>query len=163
MCYVITKHSRELETRAYDFKIAFGKRTKQVAERLAERMNVDLADENSDDDGGANDDIFSDETTAQTAARFEPVRQLLSDITQSETIADAIADICVEIKEETQGEQDSKKALKQVKQAKRLLWSVNIEKAGADTLVQVRSDLQEIDQVVDELLAQLPTGGESAT
>src|SRR5439155_27221078 len=61
MCYVITKHSRELETRAYDFKIAFGKRTKQVAERLAERMNIDLPDENSGGDGRTEDDIFSDE------------------------------------------------------------------------------------------------------
>src|SRR5437773_8179150 len=81
MCYVITKHSRELETRAYDFKIAFGKKTKQVAERLAERMNIDLPDDDSGGGGDASDDIFSDEATAQTAARFAPVRQLLSDST----------------------------------------------------------------------------------
>jgi hypothetical protein len=156
MCYVITRHSRELETRAYDFKVAFGKKTKEVAERLAERMNVELREENGGGDSDSNDDIFSDEAAAQTAARFEPVRQLLSDPNQSESLADAIADICIEIKEENQGEQDTKKALKQVKKAKSLLWSVNIEKAGEETIDEIRSDLEEIQSTVDELLRKLP-------
>ncbi len=156
MCYVITRHSRELETRAYDFKIAFGKKTKEVAERLAERMNVELPEENARVEEEA-DDIFSDETATQTAARFEPVRHLLSDPNQSESLADAIADVCIEIKEESQGEQDAKKALKQVKKAKSLLWSVNIEKAGEETIDEIRSDLQEIQSTVDDLLGKLPS------
>lgn len=163
MCYVITKHSRELETRAYDFKIAFGKKTKQVAERLAERMNIDLPGENAVREAESEDDIFSDEAATQTAARFEPVRQLLSDPNQSEGLADAIADICVEIKEESQDEEDAKKALKQVKRAKSLLWTVNIEKAGEETIDEIRSDLQEIDHTVDELLGKLPGGHTNAT
>lgn len=153
MCYIITKHSRELETRAYDFKVAFGKKTKEVAERLAERMSIELPSEENGSAGDDNDDIFADDASAQTAARYEPVRQLLSDASQSEPLADAIADICVEIKEETQGEHDAKKALKQVKRAKQLLWSVNINNAGPDTVADIRTELEAIREVTEELLA----------
>ena len=163
MCYVITRHSRELETRAYDFKVAFGKKTKEVAERLAERMNIELPDENTVTDTDSEDDIFSDDAATQTAARFEPVRQLLADPNQSEVLADAIADICVEIKEESQDEQDAKKALKQVKKAKSLLWTVNIEKAGEDTIGEIRSELEEIERTAEELLSRLPPGQVNAT
>lgn len=168
MCYVITKHSRELETRAYDFKIAFGNKTNEVAERLADRMNIDLPEQNAapepvpadanasgDGDGAADDDMFGDAADATSAAaRFEPVRQLLADRDRSQQLAEAIADICVEIREENQDEEDAKRPLKMVKKARSALAAVEIDKAGDATIDDIKAELGQIIGMAEALLSQ---------
>lgn len=155
MCYVITKHSRELETRAYDFKIAFGKETKEVAARLAERLNLELPGQSSaptTSSAEAEDDVFSDDGEMSTTVRFEPVRKILSDPSRSKELADTIADICEEIKEEQRDEAGAKKPLNQVKRAKTILAGVDIDKAGDDTIDDIQSELGQVIELAKGLL-----------
>jgi hypothetical protein len=155
MCYVITKHSRELETRAYDFKIAFGKETIEVAERLAQRMGIELPDEPAEvaTDDRSEDDVFADDTP-ETTWRLEPVRQMLANPEFSEQLADAIADICEEIKEEQRDEAGAKKPLTQVKRARSLLAAIEIARASDDTIDDIRSELGQLIALAEGLLEQ---------
>src|SRR5688500_17005897 len=102
MCYVITKHSRDCEDRAYAFRLAFGEETKKVAERLAERLNVPLPDAEAtpvgDGAAGESDDVFGDDAATTTAARYGPISERLSDAEQSEQLAGLIEEVCKEIK-----------------------------------------------------------------
>jgi len=61
LCHVVTRHSRELGTRAYDCRLAYGAKTVEVATRLAERLDVDATPVTGAPvaDGSA-DDLFGD-------------------------------------------------------------------------------------------------------
>ena len=129
-----------------------------MAERLAERMGIELPEAFPADSPGngeiGEEDLFDDDASAATTARFEPLSQLLADSSQSEEIADAIADICTEIQEENRDEADTKKPLKQIKRAKSMLSNVEIDKAGDDTIDDIRSELDQIIALAEGLLAQ---------
>ncbi|CAN5434978.1 hypothetical protein BH09SUM1_BH09SUM1_28120 [soil metagenome] len=158
MCHVLTKHSRDLDTRVYDFKIAFGTKVREVAERLAERMDIDLPAEVGSVSGSTadaqEDDIFANEEAAQGGARLGVVRQILSDVDRSQELAEAIADICVEIKEESRGDEDARKPLKLVKKAKSQLSSVVLQNASRETIADIRAELSEVIAIAQTLLAQ---------
>lgn len=144
MCYVITKHSRSLDTRAYDFKLAFGSKTKEVAERLAAHLEIDLPDPPPADDA---DDLFADEAAGAMSVKFEPLRRVLADGSKSEELAEAIADVCTEIKEESDGEADAKKPLRDAKRARVILSKIEVQRAAESTLNDLRAELQEIIEI----------------
>lgn len=154
LCHVITKHSRDLETRAYDFKIAFGAKSLVVAERLAERFDIPV-----DEPAAApadNGDVFADYgAVASPSARFAPVREVLADKGRSQELAEAIRDICTEIREEDQDEDKAKKPLKDVKRAKTILSRLDLAQAGDDTLTDVRSELEQVSALALGLIEKL--------
>jgi hypothetical protein len=155
LCYPITKHSRDLETRVYDFKIAFGRDSKEVAERLAERMGIELLEPAADDPETDEDDIFADDAETDTASRFAPLAQLLIDPDRSGDLAEAIADICTEIKEESRDQADSRKPLRHVKRARQALSAVEIQRADDSTLDDIRSELGKLIELAQSLLNQI--------
>jgi hypothetical protein len=72
----------------------------------------------------------------------------------SEQLADAIADICEEIKEEQRDEAGAKKPLTQVKRARSLLAAIEIARASDDTIDDIRSELGQLIALAEGLLEQ---------
>src|SRR5258708_5972950 len=141
MCYVITKHSRELETRAYDLRLAFGTKTKEVAERLAERLDIDLpdapvGDHKPDDD----DDIFGGKgESSLVSIRYEPIKVVLSKKSQSKKLAEAIKEICSELRSEYEDQDKARRALDEVKKVRRALSRIDVDTAGKNTLDEIKT------------------------
>lgn len=154
LCHVITKHSRDLETRAYDFKIAFGAKSLVVAERLAERFDIPVTEPTPA--VADNGDVFADDgAAASPSARFAPVREVLADRDRSQELAEAIRDICTEIREEDQDEDKAKKPLKDVKRAKTILSRLELDQAGEDTLDELRTELEQVSELALGLIQRL--------
>lgn len=159
LCHVITKHSRELDTRAYDFKIAFGPKSTVVAERLAERFDIPVP---AAEPAPANGDIFADDgATPAPSARFAPVRTVLADKSRSKELAEAIRDICTEIREEDQDDDKAKKALKDAKRAKTILARMSIDEAGDETLNDLQAELEQIVTLAQSLTGKLDERAEA--
>lgn len=154
LCYVITKHSREFETRAYDVKIAFGSKTKEVADRLAERLDIKLPDppaEKTDDD-----DIFGgDSDDSPISVRYAPLKTVLAKKSQSKQLAEAIKEICSEVREEDDDQDKARKPLRDVRKARAMLGRVDLQAAGKSTIVDLRAELEQIAALIKAMIKDL--------
>lgn len=154
LCYVITKHSREFDTRAYDVKIAFGTKTKEVADRLAERLDIKLPEvstKKTDDD-----DIFGgDSDMSPVSIRYAPLKAVLAKKNQSKPLAEAIKEICAEVREEDDDEDKVRRPLRDVKKARAMLARVDLQAAGKNTIADIRTELEQIAALVKAMLKGL--------
>jgi len=158
LCYVITKHSREFETRAYDIRLAFGAKTKEVAERLAERLEIELPDASgtAKSAGGDKDDIFGDDgETSPDALRYAPIKKALAKKSQSKMLAEAIKEILTEIRSEDEDEDKARRPLKEVKKVRQMLGRIDLDSAGKNTLGELQTELEQIAAIVKTMIKQL--------
>ena len=155
LCYVITKHSREFDTRAYDVKVAFGSKTKKIADRLAERLEIKLPDV-PDQTGGDDDDVFGGEgEVSPVAMRYAPLAAALSKKSQSKKLAEAIKEICIEVREEDEDQDKAHRPLKDVKKARAILARVDLDIAGKNTFHDLRTELEQIAALAKAMLKTL--------
>jgi hypothetical protein len=153
MCHVITRHSRELDTRAYDYKIAYGTDTVEVARRLAEQLELDLPGPGELMGDGDVDDPFSDVTQSSiNGVDFSEVEQVLRDQSRSEENAQLIKEICDDIREERKEQNRGRRAQVQIEQAMRKLTNVKLDEADPDTYGGIETALEVISNCADELL-----------
>jgi len=153
LCYVITKHSREFDTRAYDVKIAFGSKTKEVADRLAERLDIELADVPTDQ---TDDDIFGGETDdSPVSIRYAPLNAVLAKKSQSKQLAEAIKEICSEVREEDDDQDKARKPLRDVRKARAMLARVDLQAASDDSIADIRAELEQIAKLAKAMIKGL--------
>lgn len=156
LCYVITKHSREFDTRAYDVKIAFGSKTKQIADRLAERLEIKLPDVPDEDDDDESEDVFGgDGEGSRIAVRYAPLTAALSKKSQSKKLAEAIKEVCVEVREEDEDQDKVHRPLKDVKKARAMLARVDLDMAGESTIEDLRTELEQIAVLAKAMVKKL--------
>ena len=153
MCHVVTKNSRELGTRAYDLKIAYGEKTYEVATRVASRLGISLASEDNID--SAEDDLFSDDTSSTEHKDFSSLADALSEIDKSEEHAEVIRDVCEEVREEEREQDVGRKAVKAIGRIGRSLNAVSLDRAAPETFGEILAGLEGIKDRADALISQM--------
>lgn len=155
LCHVVTKHSRDLDTRAYHYKIAFGSQTEAVANRLAEQWGIDLPDLDPASDTDDDDDVFGETESGTSQKDYSELMSRLSDETNSGQNADAIKQVCDDLREQENEENRGQRALKRVRQAFQALDSVDFDQADPTSFDEIQSLLEQISDLAGELIVQL--------
>lgn len=151
-----------LKRRVYDFNPMFGKKSDEVASRLAERFGVELEGTGtSDTDSESDFDVDLGETNETT---LRPLISLFDDPTRRGELGDELIDVCENIIEIEKGNREGQMPLNLVQQANGKLAEVDITRAAPGTLSSIDKQLDAVrDHVVRiksvlERLRKEPTG-----
>ena len=159
LCHVVTRHSRELGTRAYDCRLAYGAKTVEVATRLAERLDVDatpVTDVPAAD--GSADDLFGDVSALGVRGLdFSRLEEVLRDHNRSIDIAQQIKDVCEELRDAANEQDRGRRPQKKLEQALRTLNTLDLEEADQGTYPALTTGLEAIIERAQHLLTELQT------
>jgi hypothetical protein len=154
-----------LPGRVYNFNPMFGKKADEVAERLAERMGIELqsTDIPADEDSDETFDIDI-ETTGETS--FRPLIALFDDPTTRDGLADELLEVWDNIIEADKGKKRSQQPLNLVQQANGKLTEVDLTEAAPASLPAIEKQLDAIEASVGRLrtvIAAKKSGTSNAT
>ncbi len=157
ICHVLTKNSRALGNRAYQYKAAYGSKTEDVLERLAEELgvNIEVNEQELDTDDHGSDDVFGGAVAVDPAARFQPLKEILSDTDRSTELAEKIGEICDDIKELEAERNVGTAALRQAVKANTALTEISLDAADPTTLTGVKSQLESAVNRATSLLGEV--------
>ena len=148
--HVMAKNRASFGSRVYDYKAAFGNKCIQVVERLARRRGVEF-DMLSGDNVGE-EDIFG---ATGGGDPYAPVRDLLRNPEESESLAKDIKEIYDAIKVEERDTEIGRKAERSVQRANTLLNEASLDQADPGTYAAIQSQLNAIILRAEELLTEV--------
>lgn len=141
IAFVVQDNSKKMGTRAYDFNFSFGKKSSEVAEALAGRLGVDLADDRQDDSTDGLDIVIDDEPEGTS---YQPLIEVLDDPSRRDEVAEELLSVCESIKSAEQDEKRGQAALKAMKDANTRLTEVDLSNADANTYKPMLAQLESI-------------------
>lgn len=141
-----------LGRRVYDFNPMFGKKSEEVATKLAERFAVEL-DDSSPSDDGENDDFDVDLGSGGTT--FRPLLSLLDDATRREEFANELVEVCQGIIEIERDKRDGQMPLQQIQAANTKLAEVDMTRAAPSSLNVIGKQLDAVQANVERLRGYL--------
>lgn len=142
----------ELPGRLYSFNAAFGKLAPQVLDILAEQLDIDTL--NSESDGDDQDD-FAIEIGGDDGPDYTPIISALQNEETKEDAVTALIDACETAIERQNGQKSEKAALKALAQANAKLTSIEMSSAGESTLPAIAKQLEAISNLVEKLQKKL--------
>jgi predicted DNA binding protein len=141
-----------LPGRVYNFNPMFGKKADEVAERLAERMGIELQSTDSPADVDSDEAFDIDiETSGETS--FRPLIALFDDPTTRDGLADELLEVWDNIVEADKGKKRSQQPLNLVQQANGKLAEVDLTEAAPASLPAIEKQLDAIETSVGRLRA----------
>ncbi|KXV29027.1 hypothetical protein [Gluconobacter japonicus] len=149
IAWLLADRRRTLKRRVYDFKPMFGKKSDEVAAKLAERFSVELDDSASDD--MEEDDDFSIDLGGETGPTFRPLISLLDDPTRRDEVAVELIDVCEDIIEIERDRRDGQMPLNLIQQANGKLAEVDMTRADAGSLNAIGKQLDAVQAHVESL------------
>ncbi|MCT6836779.1 MAG: hypothetical protein M3036_03900, partial [Bifidobacteriales bacterium] len=126
-----------------------GKKSDEVAAKLAERFAVELDDSASDD--MEEDDDFSIDLGGETGPTFRPLISLLDDPTRRDKVAVELIDVCEDIIEIERDRRDGQMPLNLIQQANGKLAEVDMARADAGSLNAIGKQLDAVKAHVERL------------
>ncbi|MCA1040549.1 hypothetical protein LCM00_13630 [Bacillus infantis] len=147
--FILADNSRELGTRVYDYKGAFGTSSTEVIERLARRYELDLSQ--APDDNLEQFELEFDLEEEIPVRSYRPVIDLLKDKTKSYELVENITDIFDGIKAERDDRNAGRLALKKVKEAYTKLMEADISRSDESTYDSIEQQLTSIKQRIERL------------
>ncbi len=143
LAFLVQDSSKRMGDRAYAFNFSFGKKSGEVAEALAARLDIDLTvptASEGDDDGAL--DIDLEEESDGTS--FKPLIDALDDSTRRDEIADELIEVCESIRSAEQDQKRGQAALKAVRDANTKLLEVDIAIADPTTYSAISAQLDSV-------------------
>lgn len=150
IAWTLVDRRSKLKRRVYDFNPMFGKKSDEVATKLAERFNVDLSGPNGDGDGDGDFDVDLGDAEG---GGFRPVILLFDDPARREEVAEELIDVCESIIEVEKGERDGRVPLNTTQKANGLLAGIDMTRAAASSLPAIDKQLDAIQTHVARLKA----------
>lgn len=143
LAFLVQDSSKRMGDRAYAFNFSFGKKSAEVAEALAVRLDIDLtapAANNGQTDGELDIDL-EDESDGTS---YKPLIDLLDDSTRREEIAEELIEVCENIRSAEQDQKRGQAALKAVRDANTKLLEVDIAIADPATYSAITAQLDSV-------------------
>lgn len=149
IAWLLADRRGKLKRRVYDFKAMFGKRSDEVATKLAERFGVELFQNESEqfDD----EDDFDIDIGNGNGPSFRPLISLLDDVARRDEIGGELISVCEDIIETERDKRDGQMPLSQIQQANSKLAETDITRAAPDSLTAISRQLDAIQGHVDRL------------
>ncbi|WP_354674860.1 hypothetical protein [Cupriavidus alkaliphilus] len=139
-----------LPGRVYNFNPMFGKKADEVAERLAERMGVELQ-AGDGEYGDTQDDDFDINIVGGSEVSYKPLIALFDDPTAREELGDELLEVWDSIVEADKGKKRAQQPLNLIQQANSKLTEVDLTGAAPASLVAIEKQLDAIEGNVARL------------
>lgn len=140
IAWMLVSNSKNLRRRVYDYNFSFDKRTDEVISALADRLSIDLATQ-SNDDRSADDDLDIDLEDDDAETSLDPLIETFDDISQRQTVAQELINVCDTIMEQDRQGEIGRRALDAVQAANSKLQEVDLTKADANTYQPIETQL----------------------
>lgn len=162
IAWLLADRRSTLKRRVYDFKPMFGKKSDEVAAKLAERfaLETEAEPEPELDDGGDFDVDIGD-----SGSSFRPLISLLDDPTRRDEVAVELVDVCEGIIAMERDRRDGQMPLALIQQANGKLTEVDMTRASPESLGAIEKQLAAVQASVERLRAYIdkqrstPTSG----
>lgn len=151
IAWLLADRRRTLGRRVYDFKPMFGKKSDEVASKLAERFAVELDDGDPTDDSEDDDFAVDLGGGSVTGTTFRPLLTFLDDATRREEFASELVEVCQGIIEIERDKRDGQMPLNQIQQANGKLAEVDMTRAAPDSLNAIGKQLDAVQSNVERL------------
>lgn len=148
IAWLLADRRGKLKRRVYDFKPMFGKKSDEVAVKLAERFGVELDESGAEETEG---DDFSVDLGGSTGPTFRPLIALFDDAARREEVSDQLVDVCESLIEIERDKRDGQMPLTLVQAANGKLSEVDMTRAAAGTLDAIAKQLDAVQSNVERL------------
>lgn len=156
IAFILTENSRNLGRRAYDYKGAFSFDSKEVVEKLAKRLEINLTPVDVELDPQLDFDInLEDIDDNEAPLSYSPLIEVLKDKSKSEYLADEITEIYDEMRNQRNDEAAGQHALRKIREANTRLMEVDMTRADRATFEAIGQQLESIKHKVNELQTRL--------
>lgn len=139
-----------LSGRVYNFNPMFGKKADEVAERLAERMGVELQT-GAEEELDTTDDDFDIDIVEAGEVSYKPLIALFDDPTTREDLGDELLEVWESIVEADKGKKRAQQPLNLIQQANSKLTEVDLTDAAPASLAAIEKQLDAIESNVARL------------
>jgi len=152
IAWLLADRRKSLKRRVYDFKQMFGKRSDEVANKMAERFGVEL-----ESDAGLPDDDeeFAVDIDGPSGATLKPLIDLMDDSSRRDELASELVNVCEGIIEIDRGKKDGQIPLLMVQTANSKLSEIDITRAAPDSFDSIAKQLDAIQANVERLRASI--------
>lgn len=137
--------------RTYNFNPMFGKKADEVAERLAERVGVEL--QTGADGEQETDDDFDIDIVEAGEISYKPLISLFDDPTTREQLGDELLEVWDSIIEADKGKKRAQQPLNLIQQANSKLAEVDLTEAAPNSFLAIEKQLDAIESSVARLRA----------
>ncbi len=144
LAFLIQDSSKKLGDRAYAFNFSFGKKSADVAEALAARLDIDLTAAPAADNDGPEGDLDIDIEDESEGASYTPLIDVPDDLARRDEIGDELISVCESIRSAEQDERRGQAALKAVRDANTKLLEVDLAIADPATYAGISAQLDSI-------------------
>lgn len=162
--FLLADRASALGRRVYDYNFSFGRDTRHVLERLAERLDVDLTSEPTplaeDPEAEPLDIDFG--AQVETGSTLQPLVQLLDDPQRRDEIRNELIRVCDVILDERRNVEAGLIALTTIRDVHTKLAEVDLTNASPSTHATIEAQLHAISERVERLqrtLAELRSNG----
>lgn len=142
LAFLVQDSSKQMGDRAYAFNFSFGKKSADVADALAARLDIDLTAPPEDGDNGEQLDIDLEEQTEGTS--YKLLIEILDDASRREELAEELVSVCESIKSAEQDQKRGQSALKAIRDANTKLLEVDLAIADPTTYLAISAQLDSV-------------------
>jgi hypothetical protein len=143
LAFLVEDSSKRMGDRAYAFNFSFGKKSAEVADALAARLDVDLTPATAiKGEGDGTLDVDLEDETEGTS--YKSLIDILDDSTRRDEIAEELVAVCESIRSAEQDQKRGQAALKAVRDANTKLLEIDIAIADSTTFSAISAQLDSI-------------------
>jgi hypothetical protein len=152
IAWLLADRRGTLKRRVYDFKPMFGKKSDEVAAKLAERFALESEEDSASEDD--NEDIFDVDIGGESSA-FKPLITLLDDLSRRDEVANELVDICEGIIALERDRRNGQMPLALIQQANGKLTEVDMTRASPESLGAIEKQLDAVQSNLERLRTYL--------
>jgi hypothetical protein len=153
IAWLLADRRSKLKRRVYDFKPMFGKKSDEVAAKLAERFGVELDESDPSDEGDGED--FAVDLGGGVGPTLRPLIALLDDVARRDEVSDQLVEVCEGIIEIERDKRDGQMPLNLIQTANGKLSEVDMTRAAPGSLDAIGKQLDAVQANVERLRAYL--------
>jgi hypothetical protein len=161
IAWILFDNRQSLGSRIYDFNRVLGDKAPEVLEKLAERVEVELAE--SEELADEDLDINLGEELGAGSTTYGPLIAVLDDPDRRDEIADELRAVCQTIIDAGKTAKEGRSALKAVQDANNRLTEVDLTSADPKTYHGINKQLDEISTRASELKSKLQSYKDGTT
>ena len=153
IAWLLADRRGKLKRRVYDFKPMFGKKSDEVAAKLAERFGVELSESDPLDEGDGED--FAVDLGGGSGSTLRPLIALIDDVTRRDEVSEQLVEVCEGIIEMERDKRDGQMPLNLIQAANGKLAEVDMTRATPGSLGAIGKQLDAVQANVEQLRAYL--------
>ena len=154
IAWALVSNSKNLRRRVYDYNFSFGKRADEVITGLADRLDIDLTNDQGSASGEVGDEFGIDIEPADETS-LEPLIKAFHDQSRRSEVTNELIAVCDGIIEKDRQGAIGRRALTVINEANSKLQEVDLTRADADTYDKISAQLESIMNRAQNLYSNL--------